>query len=285
MKARAKITLAATALGGIGLALCAASIGAVKAQDANKPAGLDPFNANCSSCHTIGGGPRVGPDLKGVMDRVPKPGREWVMNFIKNPGAANDPYAKDLKSKYPLVMPGVAHLGDPMLKDIVDFVAGGGPGLVTTSVRAGDDKDAALGHQLFTGEKRIASGAPPCISCHSVAGLDQFGGGTLAKDLTKAIDRNGGRQGLAAALTNPQFIVMRDVFAKTPLNENEVVALTAFLEQASLKPEQAPLNTRFIGLSIVGAIVALGFAHFIWRGRFNRVRRDIIEETYSGGEK
>ena len=44
--------------------------------------------------------------------------------------------------------------------------------------------NAAVGKLLFTGEQSFASGAPPCMSCHS-AGVGVLGGGALGPDLTK----------------------------------------------------------------------------------------------------
>lgn len=42
------------------------------------------YRMNCASCHSIGKGNLVGPDLKGVLDRRDK---SWVKQFIKSPQA------------------------------------------------------------------------------------------------------------------------------------------------------------------------------------------------------
>ena len=39
------------------------------------------FKQNCTSCHTIGGGRLVGPDLAGVTDKYEK---EWLVEWIRN---------------------------------------------------------------------------------------------------------------------------------------------------------------------------------------------------------
>ena len=57
------------------------------------------FRQNCMSCHTIGGGTLVGPDLKGVTQRKE---RAWLTAFIANPKAkldSGDPYALELKQE------------------------------------------------------------------------------------------------------------------------------------------------------------------------------------------
>ena len=53
----------------------------------------DYYRQNCMNCHTIGGGPLTGPDLKSVTERQD---REWLVGFMQNPQAviaSGDPYA------------------------------------------------------------------------------------------------------------------------------------------------------------------------------------------------
>jgi cytochrome c2 len=64
------------------------------------------FNNHCAACHTIGGGDRVGPDLRGVTERRD---HAWLTRFIGEPEkvrSEKDPIAKMLSAKYaPGVMP------------------------------------------------------------------------------------------------------------------------------------------------------------------------------------
>ncbi len=69
-------------------------------------AGPDPstgealFQQKCAACHSIGGGDRVGPDLKGVMAQRD---RQWLTQFILAPDkvlAQKDPIATALLKKY-----------------------------------------------------------------------------------------------------------------------------------------------------------------------------------------
>ena len=62
------------------------------------------FDQKCTSCHTIGGGRSVGPDLKGVTQARD---RAWLAEFIQAPDkvfARNDPIALKLKDEYGGVM-------------------------------------------------------------------------------------------------------------------------------------------------------------------------------------
>ncbi len=77
------------------------------------PAHADPaadgkvlFEQKCSSCHTIGSGDRIGPDLHSVADRRPQ---EWLLRFVMAPDeliAAKDEVAVRLVEKYNrIIMP------------------------------------------------------------------------------------------------------------------------------------------------------------------------------------
>ena len=39
------------------------------------------FSTKCASCHTFGKGERVGPDLKGLTERHPRP---WLLTWIRS---------------------------------------------------------------------------------------------------------------------------------------------------------------------------------------------------------
>ena len=58
----------------------------------------------CYSCHSIGNGKLVGPDLKGLFERRDE---VWVRKFILDPTSmtASDPIAIKLKAEYMTQMP------------------------------------------------------------------------------------------------------------------------------------------------------------------------------------
>ncbi len=63
------------------------------------------FEQSCKSCHSIGGGRLVGPDLKSVTERRE---RDWLIRFIVSPDeliAQGDPLAKQLVEEYGIPMP------------------------------------------------------------------------------------------------------------------------------------------------------------------------------------
>lgn len=81
------------------------------------------FFGTCASCHTIGKGKLVGPDLIGVSHRHPK---EWLFNWIKCPICrieAGDPAAVKIYEEYDKVlMPDHDYLEDGQLKIILEYI-------------------------------------------------------------------------------------------------------------------------------------------------------------------
>lgn len=58
------------------------------------------YRTRCASCHTFGGGDRLGPDLKGVVAARP---RDWLVRWLKEPNkmiAEKDPLAMELMARY-----------------------------------------------------------------------------------------------------------------------------------------------------------------------------------------
>ena len=58
----------------------------------------------CITCHTIGEGVKVGPDLQGLFVRREE---AWVRRYVSDPATMfeNDPIAKALKKQYQVAMP------------------------------------------------------------------------------------------------------------------------------------------------------------------------------------
>jgi mono/diheme cytochrome c family protein len=67
--------------------------------------GEDLFRARgCAGCHSIGEGPRVGPDLAGLLERREP---EWIVAMITRPDSMlrHDAIARDLGAEYGASMP------------------------------------------------------------------------------------------------------------------------------------------------------------------------------------
>ena len=82
----------------------APKVGAESVSDAGAAKGQLAFESRCVLCHSIGGGAKVGPDLKGVTQRRPDVWlTKWLLDTEKM--QRSDPVAKQLVAKYRMPMP------------------------------------------------------------------------------------------------------------------------------------------------------------------------------------
>jgi protein SCO1/2 len=80
------------------------------------------FQKLCAPCHTIGGGVRVGPDLRGVADRR---NRTWLADFIMDPAkvlARKDPDALALAARFPGVHMPLLGIGETDAADLIAYL-------------------------------------------------------------------------------------------------------------------------------------------------------------------
>lgn len=79
------------------------------------------FNSNCISCHSIGGGNGIGPDL---INAATNRDKEWLTQMIKDPKAlidSGDEIANQLVKEYGMVMPTI-ELSDTEIASIVTYL-------------------------------------------------------------------------------------------------------------------------------------------------------------------
>ena len=237
------------------------------------------FEQNCSACHTIGGGPSVGPDLKNVTQAAP---RHWLVEFIRDPDAkvaAKDPHAiKIVAEAQGTVMPGSPGITEEFGEELLEYIdqqSGAVAGSATPSVAG----DATRGRELFLGRVRLSNGAAACVACHQASGLP-LAGGRLGPDLSTARQKLGGNRGLSSWLHSPPTPLMSTIFRSAPLTSEEATDLTAFLGSAnenSVQFNQAALRrVQVTGLG--GSLLLVLIAGLVWRGRLHGVRRSIVHK-------
>lgn len=282
MRKRNHLTILAAA----GALVAAASV--ARAADPVSEETYADFKQNCTSCHTIGGGPLAGPDLKSVTQRRT---RDQLSKFIADPKAAidsGDPYLvklwNDARGVYMTPPAGITPARIGKLLDLIDAesaleksrFAG-----TTLSDRPLTPADVALGEGIFHGTTAVKSGAPSCVSCHTLEGAGGFGGGRLGPDLTDVFARLGGRKPLSAWLAAPQSPTMTPVFAKAPLADDEILGLVAYLQDRELKAGGRKAGGagvfEFLAAGAGGLLGVLALFDFLWRRRFQAVRRPLVE--------
>lgn len=145
--------------------------------------------------------------------------------------------------------------------------------------------DSETGRALYTGEKSLQNGGPPCISCHNL-GVGALGGGTLGPDLTQ----------IAANETKFTFVstgwingggspVMGPIFGAKNITDEEVEHLKAFFSTRATQPVAA-FGNMFTGIGFIGFVIILILFSIIWSNRYRNRNRgtahDALWRNYGG---
>ena len=151
------------------------------------------FRELCAPCHTVGGGVKVGPDLKDVRHRVPS--RDWMMRWVKNPPAMieSDDYAKNLRSHYQIDMVPFGYLGDEAIGRVVDYCINGSNGEKT-------NPPTEAGKAAFVTN---------CSACHTIGR-----GKSVGPDLLGVKARVPSRQWMMDFVKNAPEMIKNDAYAK-----------------------------------------------------------------------
>jgi mono/diheme cytochrome c family protein len=252
-------------------ALLLSRLGSLAAQEAEAQ-----FRKSCMSCHTIGAGKKVGPDLKDLGRRRP---HDWSTKFITGPVAmleGGDPTATALLREFNGVrMPelGVTVPEAQALLKLIDDFSAQGKTLGTAAIsRPATPEDIRRGRDYFMGALRFKSGAPACMSCHRAQGVGGWGGGWLGPDLTGATAKYGA--GLAGVIENPSFPTMQGVFAKTPANAEEAFQVASFLKSVGPQPPDQR-DVAFPVLGVVGLVGGMLLGGHLGRKRLKGVRKHL----------
>ena len=252
------------------IALLIAPLIPVLAQD-NAEAG---FKQICASCHTIGKGKLVGPDLANVHTRRPE---EWIKNFVRSSQTvikSGDKYADSLFQAFnKVIMPDQPTLTDGQIKNILAYIKENSSAPATTAIDSTPlSGDAQKGQALFVGNIRFFNNGPTCNSCHNVNMKGFVSGGALAKDLTQAVTRlsSNGVKGMMSGLPFPQ---MKQSYGAKPLTGKEIADITAFLERADELAATQPISNvgkKMLLGGITGGVALLFLFSFFWVKRKRR---------------
>jgi mono/diheme cytochrome c family protein len=266
-----------------------AGLPAVASAADDAASGQQLFQKNCVACHTVGKGPLVGPDLKGVTARRP---REWLEQWIAAPDAVlakKDPYATGLLHQFhDMPMPNLG-LSASDVSAILAYLATTAPGAAAESSAPAATSapavqgDPEIGKDLFTGVVRFQKGGPPCMACHSVGGIGALGGGQLGPDLTGVASRFGGAAAVDAFVAGTPTPTMKAVWSRNPLTTAERANVVSFLAEADVTRRPTQAIWQLADLAVLGLVILLTIAASIWgyRLRFG-VRRPMVAKPTTG---
>lgn len=246
------------------------------------------FNSFCATCHTIGKGKLIGPDLLDVHTRRSD---AWLVEFITSSQAMIDKGDADAVALYnennKTVMPNAPYSAVE-IKSIIEYIKTKSPGYVAQvdvskpaenvntqpeepvrSVDEATDAEIDIGEMLFTGNQRLVGRGPACISCHNVKNDKLIGGGLLAKDLTDVYARMN-EAGVRAIVSSPPFPAMKEAYQNAVISDEEVYNLTAFLKYAN--EQQYGQHGRdykqyFLFSGIICFVALLFIFSIAWRSR------------------
>ena len=244
------------------------------------------FERRCYSCHNIGQGDKKGPDLKGVTDTREA---EWLQSYILSPATMlsnGDPATIELFKEYaPEEMPDQA-LSSIEINMLLSFIAEltrTNKPFIPAGARLSRDPvpdDIPLGRNLFTGEQPFQENIPACIGCHHITGVGVLGGGTLGPDLTDANTRYSVSE-LINIMKYPNFPLMSKIFAGKEINDEEIVKLIAYLQDANAElsgVRSESLNLLYWGIGLT--LLLFFLSSWIWRNRIRPVQRTLYDEVY-----
>lgn len=234
------------------------------------------FQNKCMSCHTVGLGDDVGPDLKGVTKRRDK---KWLIRFIQESQTLveeGDPIANELFVKYKNKKMPDQEISDDEVEEILQYIDSGKVKAAVEKLKSALDAnpfEIEKGRKLFVGDLSFSNGGPSCLSCHTAGDAGYLGGGGLGPDLTNVYTSYNDK-GLSKVIRKVNFPTMVRLYKKHPLKDDEAYQVKSYLWSVDrAKKEDHGYAKKFFFLGLIGFILVLGIFDLTWKGRIKKTRR------------
>ncbi len=232
---------------------------------AQTPDGQDIYNRRCARCHKEDGRgvPNKYPPLAGNPDAAD---RDHVIDVVTNGLEGKE----ILGVKYDRKMRAFGNrLSPEEIEAVADYVvqlSKSAPSQTpTTTVPAGEGS-VANGEALFVGTTPLRNGGPACVACHAAGTYDRLGGPGLGPGLYTAV-ADYGQGDLAAAIADPPWDPMIEVFVDRPVTSQEAADLAAYLADAEANATTGGTPVDLLAvLGLVGMVVLFLFTLVVVRG-------------------
>ena len=192
------------------------------------------FQRTCFACHSIGEGPRVGPDLKDVHKRRE---RDWLVRWISDPlgMAQNDPIGQQIFAEWNNVPMAPPNLSEEEINQVLDYIIAVSEG--TATVATGDagvpetltDEQFARAQDIFFNR---------CAGCHGTLRAGATGPNIQPERTTQI-----GSAALKATLTHGLPDGMPAWGDAGILSEDEINLMARYVQMPPPSPPARPLST------------------------------------------
>lgn len=197
---------------------------------ADARAGQTIFETKCVSCHTVGQGDRIGPDLKDIHERRE---REWLTRWITDPinMSKNDPVGRQILAQYrnvPMPPPG---LNEGEIGQVLAYIRHAG----RNPAPAQQPQSIELASAEFDHAKQIYF--ERCAGCHGTLRAGATGP-NIQPERTKQL----GTEGIRAILTNGTPGGMPAWGRMGILSEQDIDVMARFIQNDPPDPPRRPIE-------------------------------------------
>lgn len=275
-KATTKVTIFAVMMTSLAVVLPGA------AQDASQI-----FSEKCASCHTMGKGPLVGPDLAsskfqpeaqieanvkrmqnqaGTLDEGEV---EALVQYLKS-GGTTGATATSTSTSTSSTSTSTSTSASETQKTPATKTAdekGKTESAITHQTPEDEPGSVSVGEELFTGKRTFKNQGMACAACHSVTGAASGG---LGPDLS-AISIKMNTAALVVAAEKAPYRVMKDAYKNNLVTHDEAVDLAAYMSTLKGTKTRHPIQVELLGF--IGAAILIAAVAFGYRNR-NKSARD-----------
>ncbi len=194
-------------------------------------AGEEVFTRNCTACHTVGQGKRIGPDLAGVTDQRE---HDWLVRWLDDPigMAETDPIGKRLLAEWGNIPMSDSNLDPEEIENVIAYLAWasaqGGAEIV-------EEAPMELTAEQFEQAKDVYFDR--CAGCHGT-----LRAGATGPNIQVARTQEIGTTAIKATLMNGLPGGMPPWGRMGILSEEEIAMMAAYIQQEPPTPPQLPLE-------------------------------------------